>query len=148
MTKKTAEEIAGYEYDWLACDSAGHIAMLSTAGGGYAPKMFLADTEMYDEAIARLRALPTYSAVKLAPELGVGLANPWRELAERGIFSFDSSALGGPYRLVGAPTSAIQLSQLPEDIARVVARIGLRDVEFGKAAQISAAQIIAWEDPI
>ncbi|RKG76654.1 hypothetical protein D7W79_17330 [Corallococcus exercitus] len=45
MGAKTAKDISGYEFDWLACDGAGHVGFFSTAGGGHAPEAFLRDTE-------------------------------------------------------------------------------------------------------
>jgi hypothetical protein len=33
MTSKAPEEILGLEFDWLASDADGHVALFSTAGG-------------------------------------------------------------------------------------------------------------------
>src|SRR5437899_85750 len=41
MGAKSADEILGLEFDWLASDADGHVALFSTAGGGYAPEDFL-----------------------------------------------------------------------------------------------------------
>lgn len=48
MVNKSRDEIHGLEFDWLARDADGNVALLSTAGGGYAPEEFLRDTDLHD----------------------------------------------------------------------------------------------------
>lgn len=55
---KSAEEILGLEYDWLASDAKGFVALFTTAGGGYAPTEFLKDTDAHDRAIDIILDLP------------------------------------------------------------------------------------------
>ena len=57
MTAKSADQVLGFEYDWLASDVDGHVALFSTAGGGYAPNEFLRDTAEHDAAIELILAL-------------------------------------------------------------------------------------------
>src|SRR5215470_2211722 len=98
----TSEEIQGLEYDWLAIDSEGYIALFSTAGGGYAPHAFLQDVEAFDAAIASIISQPACTTTACSRELPTGLTNTWKLMAERGIFAFDSDPVGGPYRLIAA----------------------------------------------
>ena len=56
MTAKSASEIVGLEFDWLACDADGHVGFFSTAGGGCAPEAFLRDTDAFDAAIEAIRS--------------------------------------------------------------------------------------------
>src|SRR5262245_52257163 len=51
VSAKSADEILGLEFDWLASDADGHVALFSTAGGGFAPDEFLSDTDAHDRAI-------------------------------------------------------------------------------------------------
>ena len=44
---KTEEELMGLEYDWLACDADGCVALFTTAGRGYAPVELRRDTDLY-----------------------------------------------------------------------------------------------------
>lgn len=53
---KGASDIRGYEHDWPARDADDHVALFSTAGGGYAPDEFLRDTEALHRQ--RIRAAP------------------------------------------------------------------------------------------
>ena len=57
MTAKTRNDILGLEYDWLAVDQEGHVAVFSTAGGGRAPQAVLENTDVHDAGLDALMAL-------------------------------------------------------------------------------------------
>lgn len=137
MGKKSAEEILGFEFDWLASDKDDHVALFSTAGGGYSPGAFLQDTEIHDTAIDAILALPVRTKARLAPRLPAGLRNTWHLMAERGVFGFDSDPNGGPYRLIAAPEEPVRTTDLPEVAAAVARRIVLRDLRFEEAQEIT-----------
>ena len=120
MNAKSANEILGLEFDWLASDGDGHVALFSTAGVGYAPDEFLRDTGAHDAAIEAIFASAASTRARFAPQLPPGLENTWRLAAERGVFAFDSAPNGGPYRLVAAPETAIRIPGLPNPAAEVV----------------------------
>jgi hypothetical protein len=124
-TSKSAEEIHGFEYDWLASDEVGGVALFSTAGAGYAPAAFLSDTDAYDDAIREVLALPASTTAKFAPPVGAGCINTWELVAERGLYAYDCDPNGGPYRLVAAPVVPIRATDLSGQIADIVARIQL-----------------------
>jgi hypothetical protein len=134
---KTAGEIAGAEFDWLACDTAGHVALFSTAGGGYAPPEFLRDTEAHDGAIEAILALPASAAARFAPELPPNCENTWREVAERGLFVFDADVHGGPYRLVAVPAAPAHVADLPEPVRAVVSLVVFTHVRFAELTEAS-----------
>lgn len=135
--EKSAEEIQGLEYDWLASDADGHVALFSTAGGGFAPPEFLRDTGAHDAAIDAILACPVMTAVRFAPEVAPGLKNIWRMAAERGLFAFDCDPNGGPYRIVAAPVVPLRVDSLPAPAADVVSRLSLR-VRFDVQAIVTA----------
>jgi hypothetical protein len=122
---RSADDILGFELDWLASDADGHVAMFSTAGGGYAPEAFLRDTDAHDAAIDAILAAPASTTARFAPELPAGLRNTWREIAERGVFAFDSDAHGRPYRLVAVPEAPVRVAALPDRAAVVVSSLVL-----------------------
>ncbi|NOU28143.1 MAG: hypothetical protein HOO96_09590 [Polyangiaceae bacterium] len=130
MVKKSRDEIQGWEFDWLARDADGNVALLSTAGGGYAPEEFLRDTDLHDAAIREILALEPSTEAVFAPELAANLANTWRLVAERGLFAFDADPSGGPYRLVAAPRVPRPSSMLPPLAAAATARLVLEHVHF------------------
>ena len=123
MSSRTAAEIQGLEYDWLATDADRHVGFFTTAGGGYAPPAFLLDTDSHEVAIAAILALPSTTVARYAPILGSGLANDWRLMAERGVFAYDADVNGGPYRLVAAPVDPILAETLPKPAREVATRL-------------------------
>lgn len=130
MVRISRIELSGFEYDWLATDRLGMVAFFSTAGGGYAPDSFIADVEAHDRAIAELVAHAPSTKAAFAPQIAPGLTNTWLQVAERGVFAFDSDPNGGPYRLVAAPVTPLQVEELPEKIASVAKTIVLPRVRF------------------
>ena len=133
---KSANEIVGLEFDWLASDARGHVALFSTAGSGFAPDEFLRDTDAHDAALEAILTSPATTRARFAPELPPGLTNTWRLVAERGLFAFDSDPNGGPYRLVAAPVSPVLAADLPRSVVEVVSRLQLRGVHFEIDSQI------------
>lgn len=120
---KTAADIEGLEYDWLGCDAEGFLALFSTAGAGYAPAAFLYDPDAHQLAIDSILALPPTTEATHSPEIGAGLVNTWRLVAERGLYAYDCEATGGPYHLVAAPRVAARREELPETVVAVASRI-------------------------
>jgi hypothetical protein len=138
----TNEDIVGLEYDWLAVDAEGLVGLLSTAGGGYAPKAFLADIDAFDAAIATILSLaPRTTAATCNRELPAGLTNTWKLMAERGLFAFDSDPHGGPYRLIAAPHRPVSLQDLPPMVRGVAERVVLSTVVFRVVREISESDI-------
>jgi hypothetical protein len=137
MGPKSARDIQGLEYDWLATDGDDRVALFSTAGGGYAPPAFLHDTDAHDAAIAALLALPASTSARFAPELEPGLENTWRLVAERGLYAYDADPAGGPYRLVAAPTTAARSSELPAAVAELVRTTAYSRIRFAELDTIS-----------
>jgi len=119
-------DISGLEYDWLASDMNGHVALFSTAGAGYAPAEFLRDTDAHDAAINAILALPASTMAKFAPSVGPGCVNTWKLVAERGLYAFDCNPNGGPYRLDAAPDVPIRVDALPSVAIDVISRLRLR----------------------
>jgi hypothetical protein len=127
MTKRSP--IEGLEYDWIAIDTDGYVALFSTAGAGHAPDEFLRDTEAHDAAIEVLLGLEPTTTVRFAPLIGPNRKNTWQSVAERGVFAFDSDPAGGPYRLVSAPVSPAHASTFPTVVRDAASAIVL-EVRF------------------
>ena len=130
MTAKTLDDINGLEYDWLVCDKSGQVALFSTAGTGYAPNVFLVDTEAYDQAIEELLKLPTTTSAKIFPKIGGNLENTWKKASERGFFGYDADITSGDYNLVSIPELPIFINELPAKIAEVVNQFKFVDMLF------------------
>jgi hypothetical protein len=141
MVAKSAEDIRGTEFDWLAVDGDGHVALFSTAGAGYAPPEFLRDTDAHDAALEDILALPTSTRARFAPQIAPGLKNTWLLVAERGLFAFDSDPNGGPYRLVAAPQLPIRVTGLPNSIANTVRQVGFLHLRFTEVDNVSEEKL-------
>ena len=137
MGAKSADEIQGFEFDRLATDVDGHVALFSTAGGGFAPEAFLLDTDAHNAAIKALLASPPRTKARFAPQLRSDLENTWLLVAERGLYAFDSDLCGAPYKLIAAPERPIHLSDLPAEVATVAGRVSLLQVRFPLSQEIS-----------
>jgi len=146
MGAKTAEDIEGYEYDWIACDEDGFVGMFSTAGGGYAPVAYLAETDLHQEAVDEVLRRDKVTSADMSPSVAEGLQNPWKELAERGVFSYDADYTGEPYRLVGVPTAPVRLDELHLLTEKVVMGVVLRGIKFGKSITVTREDIIRSEE--
>ena len=71
MPATTADDMRGLEFDWLAVDADGHVAFLSTAGGGLVPAGV--DPDAHDAAIDAILSAPAPAAV--APDLRADVRN-------------------------------------------------------------------------
>ncbi len=145
MTEKTLEEIQGCEYDWLVCDKAGHIALFSTAGEGYAPREFLLSVEDYDQAIESFLNLAVTTTAKVFPKIAEGLPNTWKQVAERGMYGYDLDFTDGSYQLVSIPENPIFIDDLPLDIAVIIRRVQLGSILFNEKRSIFKSDIVENE---
>ena len=134
--RHTALSIEGREFDWLAIDAVGHVALLSTAGGGFVPDAALDIMGEYDDAIDAILAFPENTVAAYAPTIPAHLTNTWRLVAERGLYAFDADANGGPYRCVAAPHVAIQADHLPALARSLALRFVLTARRFDEASQL------------
>ncbi|NPC72863.1 hypothetical protein D7Y27_26440 [Corallococcus sp. AB004] len=137
MGAKTARDISGYEFDWIACDGVGHVGFFSTAGGGYAPEAFLQDTDAHETAIEAILALPGSTDGQTETQTLSPFHHTWQLMAARGVFAFDADPNGGPYRLEAAPANPIRVTDLPGPVATVARRITLEGLDFSRVKVIT-----------
>jgi hypothetical protein len=116
MDSDLGSDLLGMEWDFLAVDSAGQVAVLSTAGEGPIPAPVLAAREDVELAVAQLQdLLATTSAVPADPDQS-GNYSEWFDLSARGLYAYDWTAMTGGYELISAPAQPAQLELLPEPI--------------------------------
>ena len=142
MGAKSADDIWGAEYDWLAGDGDGHVALFSTAGGGYAPDAFLQDTDAHAAAIRAVLACPTNTSARFAPTLAANCENTWKLVAQRGLFAFDADVDGGPYRLVAAPEAAINVDHLPDAVGALIRHLTFPRLRFVDLTTLSSHALL------
>lgn len=139
MSATSAEQLHGFEFDWLASDADGNVALFSTGGSGYAPEELVRDTDAHDAAIDAILAVPAMTSARLAPQLPPGLPNTWHLVAERGLFAFDCAPPGTSYRLVAAPAAAIRVADLPGPAAVVAGRLVFPHLRFATLTELTEA---------
>lgn len=107
-------------------------------GADWSPVGF--EPALHDTAIDALAAGGATSAVVSAPVLAVGLRNLRRELAERGLYGFDASPTGGPFRRVAIPSHPARVEALPAVVVAVAAV--LPEVSFGQAESVGRSEVL------
>ena len=133
---------AGTDCVWLALDQDNHVAAFTTGGSGPIPLKVLEFGEgPADEIEVRIKELPLASAARLL----VSLKRPddFVDFAERGIFAYDWSDVHRmerdeicAYELVAAPSSPINVGQLPSKIAAFAERNKIEGVVFATTQRI------------
>jgi hypothetical protein len=137
MSAKSATELLGWEFDWLGCDVDDHVALFSTAGGGYVPDEVLRDTDAHGEAIDAILGRSAAINAQFVPKLGFDCTDIWKNVAERGLFVFDADVNGGPYSLIAAPLVAVRVGQLPAIVGELLRRVALRHLRFADLSVVS-----------
>ncbi|MFD3399486.1 hypothetical protein ACFWUU_02340 [Kribbella sp. NPDC058693] len=131
-------DVWGREWDFLAVDETGQVAVLSTAGYGPIPAAVLADRENVEHAIEDLARMPvTTTAVPADPDRP-GNYSDWYDVSARGFYTFDWRVWHGPYELIATPSDPAQIEHLP-DVLRTAANL-LRIPQL--FAELSSLQLV------
>lgn len=131
-------ELEGFEYDWLGVDSAGFVGFFSTAGCGAPPMALADDFASYNDGVAEMSALSKVGPARCCPEVAEDAVYIWRTMAERGIYAFDSTPLGGPYRLRCAPITPMLLHTFSPAIQALCSRVRFPELNFSDREAIDA----------
>jgi len=107
-------DFLGSDYEWVAVDCNGHLGYFATAGCGHAPRFFRTRKSEHEPIVHKLLALPLRGVGLPAGDLSEDAPEPWKALANRGVFGFD--APWGYYKRVYQPSSPIHVSELPGDL--------------------------------
>jgi len=121
-------ESVGIDFDWLASDAEGHVAVFSSAGGEIPPDAVLRDMDAHVRALGALFAAPASTHPVFAPTAPG--EDRWRAPAERGLFVYRCSPGGGPYRLAAAPETPIRAMDLPATASLVVQGLRFGQLRF------------------
>jgi hypothetical protein len=142
MSERTIRDLIGLEYDWLACDSVGQVGFFSTAGGGLAPAEVAKHTDQYDAAISRILAMQSSTKAICMRVFKEGHVDTWKQMSERGVFAYDSDFFGSPYERIAKPAVSVLVTQLPADVASVVARVTFYNARFDDYTLLDIAYIM------
>jgi hypothetical protein len=116
VIRRHIHQFSNLEFDWLACDADGFVAMFSSAGFGAVPEESAVAPEALDAALDRIEALPVTGE---ATSIG-GTTNPddWIAAAERGFFAFDWAHMRDRYELEALPSKPIHIDEIPDVVIR------------------------------
>jgi hypothetical protein len=142
VIRRHIHEFSNLEFDWLARDADGFVAMFSSAGFGAVPEESVAAAEALDAALDRIKALPvTGEASSIS---GRTTPDDWIATARRGLFAFDWAHVR--YQIEAVPSRALRIDEIEDEVIRDVAnrvRIPvrfsqLRWVDWDEAGQLSS----------
>ena len=131
-------QLWGIEWDFLAVDATGSVALLSSAGYGPIPARVLDQRPLVERAVSELEALPPVGAAddRRDPSNRSGDYADWFTMSERGLFAYDWRVHHGPYTLVSAPTVTLELSALGRTIREAATLLAL-PLRFAGASRIT-----------
>jgi hypothetical protein len=136
-----AGESVGIDFDWLASDAEGHVAVFSSAGGEIPPDAVLRDMDAHVRALGALFAAPASTHPVFAPTAPG--EDRWRAAAERGLFVYRCSPGGGPYRLAAAPETPIRAMDLPAGASLVVQALRFGQLRFRYIHSVTADVLLS-----
>ncbi|MBE1878055.1 hypothetical protein [Myceligenerans pegani] len=128
------DNVGGREWDFLALDRAGAIALISSAGYGLIPKLVLNHGRSVETAVAALQVLPVIGE-SLDRRGGdrSGDYSDWFEASRRGLYTYDWQLLHGPYERVSVPSVMLRASEVDPEIAQAAGLLRL-PVRFAETA--------------
>ena len=91
---RPAHEIVGVEFDWLAIDREGRLALFATAGSGMAPRSAV-DASVSLDAVLSLIEVPNWGSPQV-----------WDDYASVGLYVYDWDLSTDVYRRLRAPVGA------------------------------------------
>jgi hypothetical protein len=131
--------LAGVEFDWLAVDRDGHVALLSTFGSAVVPGWIEVSFDAYEELPRSLWPLKR-RAFAVAPPWTF---HEWLAAAARGIYAYDWSADTGPYLRLARPFPPAKVDALPEPVAALARRTRFPHVCFRSSPALDVADVVA-----
>jgi hypothetical protein len=125
-----SDRFAGLEFDWVAADISGKLAVFCT--GGYGP--------IPDKA---MEAAEDQHAVMESIKTTTGFSEQSDFLTQRGacpLYCFDWKVYDGPYNLKRGPgmEKAVGIDGIPEDLRQSIVRL---NVNFSARKSISADEL-------
>jgi hypothetical protein len=115
------DDVIGREWDFLALDRGGSVALIASAGYGPIPEAVLNRGRPVEALVAMLTTL--------LPVLGESLDqrgqdrsgnySDWFEMSRRGLYTYDWHVHGGPYEQVSAPSRPLRADDVGSEIAEV-----------------------------
>ena len=132
----TDHEYYRAEFDWLAVDEGGEMALLSSAGSGPVPGQALEDCDFLEgivEYLLRLRETGAATARSGRP-----IPKEFWEIARRGVYLFRWNDMKGDYELLVAPDQPLRSDDESAGKVGIVARRVRLPVRFRSGRPVPA----------
>ena len=129
---------------WLAVDSRGHVAVLTTAGVAPIPTVVLDHYERSPED--SVNAMPVVGGYLRLPHSGD--LSSWTGFAARGFFGYDwqdvhrSGSFSRSYYLMAVPAVPIDVSRLTEELSRLAKLVTLENVVFEQTPLLPIERLV------
>jgi hypothetical protein len=125
----------GLEFDWLAVDRKGHVALMLSSGYGPVPLTVLDRFAEVEDAVELLTGQLSVIAPMPKHDTRLYLTSEPYEAVERGLYVYDWAIYHGPYRRQLVPSVAVTLGELPPPLL-TVARFAPLEVTFADAEEV------------
>ena len=132
------DDVMGREWDFLAIDRDGSVALITSAGYGPIPGAVLSHGKSVEAVVAGLRTqLPVIGeSLDRREQDPSGDYSDWFEASKRGLYTYDWHVHGGPYEQVSVPSVKLRADDLTPEIGYAAGLLRL-PVLFAETAQLS-----------
>ena len=130
------EEVEGPVVQWLARDSRDHVALFTATGAADVSRIVLDELDAHRRALAAILCSPPTTRSVFDPAVGTEWGSRWRDVVERGLFVFVAYRPSGPFWIVEAPRSPLEVIDLPAVAAELVARLPAVPFPFKHLASV------------
>lgn len=130
----------GINFEWLAVDPTGCVALFDSAGYGAVPPIVFQHVEHVDDAVDMVDGLPMLNkAIKKVRSEG-GDHTYWSNIIIRGLYVYDWELWHGPYQRLTSPVKLVSVDDLPPSI-RSAAQLVKVSVPFSSVRSFTTAML-------
>jgi hypothetical protein len=122
------------DYEWVASDSIGHVALFTTGGPGPIPTWILENRAYAERVVDLVHALRASGGHILF--VRVPRPDDFVRFARQGLYSYDwrdvarTHGKTAKYEICARPTSPVTVDGLPEECRALLRQVSFRDVRF------------------
>jgi hypothetical protein len=133
----------GWDFAWLACDAAGHVAVFTNAGVGPIPSASLALGVLAESAEEHVDQLPVVGTCVLLAKLP--RPDDYVAFAKRGLFAYDWSdvhrrtGFSHQYELIARPEAPVDVGRVSASVRLLASAVRFHGTNFADSPRLSPA---------
>jgi hypothetical protein len=139
----------GVDYEWIASDAVGQVAVFTTGGAGPIPTWVLKNRVLADGGTELLDGLP----IRGHHELRIVVPRPddYIRWANQGLFTYDwtdvhrTAGLIRKYEAFSRPTNAISVAEIPMGLRSLLEGVRFLNLRFSEAPTIDVPAVFQCE---